>query len=94
MTFIPNGSERSDSASTDALLERRTFVGAACAAAVATVLPGTLHAQSVYPSKAVTLIVPNPPGGDPTFWPAFFPSRLLRRSASQWWWTTVQVPVA
>jgi tripartite-type tricarboxylate transporter receptor subunit TctC len=64
MTFIPNGSERSDSASTDALLERRTFVGAACAAAVATVLPGTLHAQSVYPSKAVTLIVPNPPGGN------------------------------
>lgn len=64
MKLIPDGSQRSAKESAEALLERRTLLGAACAGAVATVLPGALRAQSAYPSKAITLIVPNPPGGN------------------------------
>lgn len=64
MKFIRDESRRSDKAFTEALLERRNLLVAACAGAVATVLPATLRAQSAYPSKAVTLIVPNPPGGN------------------------------
>lgn len=44
--------------------KRRTLLGAATAGMVAAVLPATVRAQSGYPSKAITLIVPNPPGGN------------------------------
>jgi len=49
---------------TDAPLTRRSLLGAASAGAAAAILPASLWAQSTYPSKAVTLIVPNPPGGN------------------------------
>ena len=45
-------------------LKRRTLLGAASAGVAAAVLPGALRAQATYPSKAITLIVPNPPGGN------------------------------
>jgi len=44
--------------------KRRTLLGAASAVLAATILPAGVRAQSSYPSKAVTLIVPNPPGGN------------------------------
>ncbi len=44
--------------------KRRSLLGAASAALVTGILPAGLRAQSSYPSKAVTLIVPNPPGGN------------------------------
>jgi tripartite-type tricarboxylate transporter receptor subunit TctC len=44
------------------LLKRRSFL---CAATfTATILPIDLQAQTSYPTKALTLIVPNPPGGN------------------------------
>ena len=49
---------------TEAPFKRRAFLGAASAGAAAVVLPSALLAQSNYPSKAVTMIVPNPPGGN------------------------------
>jgi len=45
-------------------LTRRTLLGAASAVAVAGSFPSTSLAQPTYPSKAITLIVPNPPGGN------------------------------
>lgn len=45
-------------------LKRRTLLGVASAGMAAAVLPANVRAQSTYPSKAVTLIVPNPPGGN------------------------------
>jgi tripartite-type tricarboxylate transporter receptor subunit TctC len=44
--------------------KRRTLIGAVSAGAVVASLPNALLAQSAYPSKAVTIIVPNPPGGN------------------------------
>ena len=49
---------------TEVTLNRRTLLGAASAGIAAAVLPGALRAQASYPSKAITLIVPNPPGGN------------------------------
>jgi tripartite-type tricarboxylate transporter receptor subunit TctC len=49
-----------DNASSDASISRRTILSATALAG----LPFTLRAQSNYPSKPVTLIVPNPPGGN------------------------------
>ena len=91
MKLIPDGSQRSAKESAEALLERRTLLGAACAGAVATVLPGALRAQSAYPSKAITLIVPNPPGGNTDILARIFSVPLAK---APWWWTTVQAPVA
>ena len=45
-------------------INRRTLIGATSAGAVAAFMPVALLAQSAYPSKSVTLIVPNPPGGN------------------------------
>lgn len=45
-------------------LKRRTLLGTASVVAMAGAWPTTLLAQSTYPSKAITLIVPNPPGGN------------------------------
>ena len=44
--------------------KRRTLLGAAYVGIAAAVVPATARAQSSYPSKAITLIVPNPPGGN------------------------------
>jgi tripartite-type tricarboxylate transporter receptor subunit TctC len=44
--------------------KRRSLIGAMSAGAVTAFMPSALLAQSPYPSKAVTLIVPNPPGGN------------------------------
>ena len=44
--------------------KRRTLLGAASAGMAAAILPTALSAQPSYPSKALTLIVPNPPGGN------------------------------
>lgn len=57
-------SKRWSISSADASIKRRNLFGAASALAIAAYLPVTLRAQSVYPSKPVTLIVPNPPGGN------------------------------
>jgi tripartite-type tricarboxylate transporter receptor subunit TctC len=46
------------------LFKRRTLLGALAAATAGMTLPHGALAQSGYPSKAVTLIVPNPPGGN------------------------------
>ena len=55
---------RSRDGATEVSFQRRTLLGAASAGAVAAVLPAALRAQVTYPSKSVTLIVPNPPGGN------------------------------
>ena len=44
--------------------KRRTLLGAASAAVAVAVLPAAVRAQPSYPTKAITLIVPNPPGGN------------------------------
>jgi tripartite-type tricarboxylate transporter receptor subunit TctC len=43
---------------------RRTLLGAASAAVAVAALPAAVRAQPSYPTKAITLIVPNPPGGN------------------------------
>ena len=78
---------------TEVSLTRRTWLGVASAGAAAAVLPASLRAQASYPSKAITLIVPNPPGGR-TSWPASSPCRWPRHSVNLWSWKTAQVPVA
>ena len=52
------------SASEPARLRRRTFLGTVAGTAAGLTLPTHLMAQAAYPTKAVTLIVPNPPGGN------------------------------
>ncbi len=64
MKPITGPSMRSSDNLNEMSLTRRGLLGASSAAWAVAVLPGTLHAQSTYPSKAVTLIVPNPPGGN------------------------------
>jgi tripartite-type tricarboxylate transporter receptor subunit TctC len=49
---------------TEVSLSRRTLLGTASAGVAAALLPFTAAAQPSYPSKALTLIVPNPPGGN------------------------------
>ena len=49
---------------TELHFKRRPLLGAASLALAAVILPAGLRAQPSYPSKAVTLIVPNPPGGN------------------------------
>jgi tripartite-type tricarboxylate transporter receptor subunit TctC len=44
--------------------KRRTLLGAATASIAAAAWPVVVSAQAAYPSKAITLIVPNPPGGN------------------------------
>lgn len=44
--------------------QRRTFLGAMATTAAGLALPASGWAQAAYPSKALSLIVPNPPGGN------------------------------
>ena len=44
-------------------MHRRPFLRHAAFAAAALLAPAFAFAQGAYPSKPVTLIVPNPPGG-------------------------------
>jgi len=44
--------------------KRRTLLRAASACVAVAVLPAAVRAQPSYPTKAITLIVPNPPGGN------------------------------
>lgn len=44
--------------------QRRRLLAAMAGAAAGVALPGWAQAPSAYPSKALTLIVPNPPGGN------------------------------
>lgn len=64
MKLITRPSLRSTDGFADIPLKRRTLLGAASAGAVAALLPAALRAQTSYPAKAITLIVPNPPGGN------------------------------
>ena len=64
MKPITGPSMRSSDNLNEMSLTRRRLLGASSAAWAVAVLPGALHAQSTYPSKAITLIVPNPPGGN------------------------------
>lgn len=52
MNFLTNG------------LKRRTLLGAASSGVAFAMVPRVVCAQSAYPSKTITLIVPNPPGGN------------------------------
>ncbi len=64
MTFTHGRSLRLGEDFSFVQLNRRTFLGAASAGLAEAVLPTASMAQSAYPTKAVTLIVPNPPGGN------------------------------
>jgi tripartite-type tricarboxylate transporter receptor subunit TctC len=64
MRLINNPSMRLAEDSPKLNFNRRSLLGAASAALAVTILPAGLRAQPSYPSKAVTLIVPNPPGGN------------------------------
>jgi len=44
--------------------QRRTLLGLASAGMAAAMLPSVVVAQPTYPTKALTLMVPNPPGGN------------------------------
>jgi len=90
MKPITGPSMRSSDNLNEMSLTRRGLLGASSAAWAVAVLPGTLHAQSTYPSKAVTLIVPNPPGGNTDILARIFRCRWPRHSASPWSWTTAQ----
>lgn len=50
--------------STEVKFKRRSLLGAASSGIATFMLPSALRAQSTYPTKAITLIVPNPPGGN------------------------------
>jgi len=64
MKIIPVQTLRSGEDSTQAHLKRRTILGAASFALASAILPAALRAQTNYPTRAVTMIVPNPPGGN------------------------------
>ena len=64
MRFANDRSLRFSELLTDVSFKRRTFLGAASAGIAAAILPNSLQAQATYPTKAITLIVPNPPGGN------------------------------
>ena len=59
-------------------LKRRTLLGTASVVAMAGALPTSLLAQSTYPSKAITLIVPNPPGGNTDILARIFSAPLAK----------------
>lgn len=59
-------------------LRRRALLGCASAAATAMVLPAVSRAQTLYPNKAVTLIVPNPPGGNTDILARIFAAPLAK----------------
>jgi tripartite-type tricarboxylate transporter receptor subunit TctC len=64
MRFVTGRSLRLGEGFTQAPFKRRTLLHATSAALAAAMLPTAVRAQSPYPTKAITLIVPNPPGGN------------------------------
>lgn len=56
------------------LMKRRDFLAATAATAIAGVLPGLSMAQAAYPSRAVRMVVPFPPGG---------PTDIMGRTAAK-----------
>ena len=64
MKFVTDRSKLFSERSTEVSLNRRTLLGAASSAIVTAILPSVVCAQTNYPSKPFTLIVPNPPGGN------------------------------
>ena len=64
MRFVNDPSLRFSKRLREVTFKRRTLLGAASVGIAAAILPLIVRAQSTYPSKAITLIVPNPPGGN------------------------------
>lgn len=64
MKFVADPSLCVSEGLTKVAFKRRTLLGAASLGMTAALLPAVVRADSAYPSKAVTLIVPNPPGGN------------------------------
>ena len=64
MKFVTDRSKLFSERSTEVSLNRRTLLGAASSGIVTAILPSVVCAQTNYPSKPLTLIVPNPPGGN------------------------------
>ena len=64
MKFCTGRSKLFSERSTEVSLNRRTLLGAASSGIATAFLPSVVCAQSNYPSKPLTLIVPNPPGGN------------------------------
>jgi tripartite-type tricarboxylate transporter receptor subunit TctC len=64
MKFITDRSVCVSEGFTEVAFKRRTLLGAASLGVTAAFLPAVVRADSAYPSKAITLIVPNPPGGN------------------------------
>ena len=64
MKFFTGRSKLFSERSTEVSLNRRTLLGAASSGIATAFLPSVVCAQSNYPSKPLTLIVPNPPGGN------------------------------
>lgn len=64
MRFVNDPSQRFSKRLREVTFKRRTLLGAASVGIAAAILPLIVRAQSTYPSKAITLIVPNPPGGN------------------------------
>ena len=69
---------RSGEGVTSGLIQRRDVFGAAALGWVSAMLPTALYAQSNYPAKAVSLIVPNPPGGNTDILARIFAVPLAR----------------
>ena len=69
---------RSGEGVTTGLVQRRDVFGAAALGWVSAMLPTALCAQSNYPAKAVSLIVPNPPGGNTDILARIFAVPLAR----------------
>ena len=64
MKFFTGRSKLFIERSTKVSLNRRTLLGAASSGIATAFLPSVVCAQTNYPSKPLTLIVPNPPGGN------------------------------
>jgi len=63
---------------TEVPLNRRNLLGAASVGMASAILPSTVCAQSTYPTKPITLIVPNPPGGNTDILARIFSVQLGR----------------
>jgi len=64
MNFFADRLKSFNDGFTEVPLKRRTLLGAATSGMVSTMLPRLVGAQTTYPTKSITLIVPNPPGGN------------------------------